>query len=77
LKVEASIADVLVSGKVRIVLTPIIDEIPFVGGVKIFLLQQPNINFDMGGVASVMDLPGLNGMIKDVIHDQVSFPYMY
>ena len=34
-------------------------------------MDQPTLNFDLGGAASILDLPGLNSLLKDAIHDQI------
>ncbi len=51
---------------------PLIDDIPIVGGIQLFFLKPPFLDFDLGGVASILDLPGLNGMLKDAIHEQIA-----
>jgi Ca2+-dependent lipid-binding protein len=66
----ASVADVQFEGKLRIVLKPLVGFVPIVGGVQVYFLEQPAINFDLGGAASFLDLPGLNGMLMDAIQDQ-------
>lgn len=38
---------------------------------QVYFIEQPTINFDLGGAASILDMPGLNSMLKDAIHDQI------
>ena len=38
---------------------------------QVYFLDQPTLNFDLGGAASILDMPGLNSMMKDAIHDQI------
>lgn len=42
----------------RVVMKPIISVIPIIGGVQVFFLNVPAINFNLVGVADVLDLPG-------------------
>lgn len=42
----------------RIVLKPLLSAMPLVGGVQAFFLNPPAINFNLVGVADVLDLPG-------------------
>ena len=45
--------NIQVSGKARLVLTPTISELPFVGGIQFFFLTKPEIDFDFDGVAKL------------------------
>ncbi len=55
----------------RLHLRPLLRDVPFVGGVTVSFLQVPDIDFDLGGVANVLDLPGLGILLRHVIHDQL------
>lgn len=37
---------------------PMLSTMPLIGGVQIFYLNVPTINFNLVGVADVLDLPG-------------------
>ena len=43
----------------RIVYKPLISSIPIIGGMQLFFLNNPDIDFNMLGVADVLDMPGL------------------
>lgn len=45
-------------GLVRVVMKPMLPMMPLIGGVQIFYLNVPTINFNLVGVADVLDLPG-------------------
>lgn len=47
-----------IRGLVRIVMKPMLSVMPLVGGVQVFYLNNPTINFNLVGVADVLDLPG-------------------
>lgn len=38
---------------------PLIPVIPFIGGIQVFFLNKPNIDFNLVGVADVLDIPGI------------------
>ena len=40
--------------------------------MQIYLLERPKLDFELGGAANLLELPGLNGMLKDAIHDQIA-----
>ncbi|TRY78388.1 hypothetical protein TCAL_07186 [Tigriopus californicus] len=72
MRIIASVGDVQVEGKLRIILKPLIGDVPIVGGIQMFFVKPPLINFDLGGVASVLDFPGLNSMLREAIQDQIA-----
>ena len=45
LGVAAGVRDVRVEGRARLVLCPTIPHLPFVGGVQLFFLDRPRIQF--------------------------------
>lgn len=47
-----------IRGLVRIVMKPMLSVMPLIGGVQIFYLNNPTINFNLVGMADVLDLPG-------------------
>ena len=67
------------SGRARLVLTPTISELPFVGGIQFFFLTKPEIDFDFDGAAKIAtQLPVIKTKIKeDLLADmskEVIFP---
>jgi Ca2+-dependent lipid-binding protein len=57
--VKAGIKDFQVSGLVRIVMKPLLAQMPLVGGMQVFFLNNPDIDFNLVGIADVLDFPGL------------------
>lgn len=55
----------------RLHLRPLLKDVPFVGGVTVCFLQAPEIDFDLGGVANTLDLPGVSLLLRHVIRDQL------
>lgn len=43
----------------RVVMKPLIPQIPLVGGIQVFFLNSPSVDFNLIGVADVLDMPGL------------------
>ncbi len=50
---------------------PLIGDIPLIGGVQLYFLRQPEVEFDLGGAANVLEIPGLSGLLKSAVDDQV------
>lgn len=46
-------------GMLRVVMKPLITNMPLVGGLQVFFLNNPDIDFDLLGIADVLDMPGL------------------
>lgn len=42
----------------RIVMKPMLNVIPLVGGIQIFFLNNPSIDFNLVGAVDVLDFPG-------------------
>ena len=63
--ITAKISDFSLRGLVRVVFKPLIKTIPLIGGVQVFFLTPPEIDFDLGGVANVLDAPGTVALILD------------
>ncbi len=57
--------------KVRIVLKKMFDEIPFLGGIQLFFLESPIIDWQTADAARVVDLPGLDSLLKGAIENQI------
>lgn len=55
-------------GLVRVVMKPMLPMMPLIGGVQIFYLNVPTINFNLVGVADVLDLPGFK---YDFFHQKI------
>ena len=57
-KISAKIGDFSLRGLLRVVFKPLIRDVPLIGGVQVYFLTPPEIDFDLGGVANALDAPG-------------------
>ena len=62
--ISFSLRDIYVHGTVRVTLSPLLNDLPLVGGVDLALVSDPRVDFDLGGVANVVDVPGLAGIVR-------------
>ena len=60
-----------IHGMVRVVMKPLITKMPLVGGLQIFFLNNPTIDFNLVGIADFLDMPGLSDMLRKVIVEQI------
>lgn len=68
---RAGIKDFQIHGMVRVIMKPLIPKMPLVGGLQIFFLNNPDIDFNLVGVADLLDMPGLSDMLRRIIVEQI------
>ena len=56
----------------RIKLRPLIKDIPFFSNLVVSFVATPEINFDLGGVANLLDFPGLVEVAKSAAMESLS-----
>ena len=69
-KISAGLSDIRLRGKLRAVLH-LVDVVPLLGGLELTFLQAPDIDFDLHGAANFLDMPGLHGMIRQVVLESI------
>ncbi|XP_019621531.1 PREDICTED: extended synaptotagmin-2-like [Branchiostoma belcheri] len=68
----AGVQDLQVQGTVRVVMKPLMSQHPLVGGITVFFLNRPEINFNLSNIGEVLNFPGLSSLLKGVVADQVA-----
>jgi len=71
-KIKAGIKDLQLSGTLRLVLKPLINQVPLIGGVQYFFLNSPSLDFNLIGIADVFDMPGLSDLIRRIVQEQIA-----
>ncbi|GAB6032127.1 hypothetical protein CHUAL_010490 [Chamberlinius hualienensis] len=72
--IKAGIKDFQFNGKIRVIMKPLTKEIPLIGGVQVYLLEKPEIEFDATNLAGFMDLPGLKKLIRNYLSSKLALP---
>lgn len=71
-RAKASISNVtMTSTQLRVHMRPLLDTIPFVGSIAISFLDTPAVDFDLGGLADVLDVPLLSLLLRQIVQDQI------
>ncbi|KAL0850086.1 hypothetical protein ABMA28_011976 [Loxostege sticticalis] len=70
--IRGGIKDLQIHGMVRVVMKPLITKIPLVGGLQVFFLNNPSIDFNLVGAADVFDMPGFSDILRRCIVEQVA-----
>lgn len=69
---RGGIKDFSIHGMVRVIMKPLITKMPLVGGLQVFFLNNPNIDFNLVGVVDLLDMPGLSDMLRKIIVEQIA-----
>lgn len=70
-KFKMGIKDLRICGKMRVVMKPLVKQIPLVGGLQVFFLNNPDVDFNLIGLADVFDMPGLSDILRSIVTDQI------
>ncbi|CAK1599925.1 unnamed protein product [Parnassius mnemosyne] len=71
-RIRGGIKDLQIHGMARIVMKPLITKLPLVGGLQVFFLNNPSIDFNLVGAADVLDMPGFSDVLRRCIVEQVA-----
>ncbi|XP_053569804.1 extended synaptotagmin-2 isoform X2 [Bombina bombina] len=69
---RAGIKSIQLHGTMRVILEPLIGDIPIIGALSIFFLRKPLLEINWTGLTNLLDIPGLNGMSDTIILDIIS-----
>lgn len=69
---SASLKDFEIHGMIRIIMKPIIPKSPFIGGMQIFFLDKPHVDFDLDGANDLLKIPYLRDMLRRVIEKKIA-----
>ncbi|GFN89709.1 extended synaptotagmin-like protein 2 [Plakobranchus ocellatus] len=70
--VNAGIKDLRLHGTLRVVFKPLINKSPLIGGMLVFFLNNPELDFNLTSLANAFDLPGLSDMLHSIIQEQIA-----
>lgn len=69
--IPAALNDFEIYGKIRVVMKPLISKAPFVGGIQVFFLDNPDIDFNLAGPAEIANIPGLSDILRRIIAKKI------
>ncbi|KAL3281901.1 hypothetical protein HHI36_005106 [Cryptolaemus montrouzieri] len=70
--IKGGIKDFQLKGMLRVVMKPLISSVPLVGGIQVFFLNNPEIDFNLVGVADLLDMPGLGDLLRKIITEIIA-----
>uniref|UniRef100_A0A3P9Q9H2 Extended synaptotagmin 1 n=1 Tax=Poecilia reticulata TaxID=8081 RepID=A0A3P9Q9H2_POERE len=74
---KAGVKGVQLHGKLRVILEPLIGDVPLVGAVTMFFIRRPKLDINWTGLTNLLDIPGLamsDTMIMDAIASHLVLP---
>ncbi|XP_037044351.1 extended synaptotagmin-2-like isoform X2 [Bradysia coprophila] len=70
--IPAALNDFEIYGKIRVILKPLVSKAPFIGGIQVFFLNAPDIDFDLAGPAEISNIPGLRDILRRIIAKKIA-----
>ncbi|XP_060939896.1 extended synaptotagmin-2 [Limanda limanda] len=75
---RAGIKSIQLHGTLRVVMEPLLGDMPLIGALSVFFLKKPLLDINWSGLTNMLDIPGLNGLcdniIQDIIYDFLVLP---
>ncbi|XP_054989914.1 extended synaptotagmin-2 isoform X2 [Sorex araneus] len=69
---RAGVQSIQIHGTMRVILEPLIGDMPLVGALSIFFLRRPLLEINWTGLTNLLDIPGLNGLSDTIILDIIA-----
>ncbi|KAI1889175.1 hypothetical protein AGOR_G00176370 [Albula goreensis] len=75
---RAGIKSIQLHGVLRVIMEPLLGDMPLVGALSMFFLKKPLLDINWTGLTNMLDIPGLNGLsdslIQDIIYSYLVLP---
>lgn len=69
---KAGVKGVQLHGMMRVILEPLIGDVPIIGAITIFFIRRPMLDLNWTGLTNLLDIPGLNAISDTMIMDIIS-----
>ncbi|XP_068604543.1 extended synaptotagmin-2 [Brachionichthys hirsutus] len=66
---RAGIKSIQLHGTMRVVMEPLLGDMPLVGALSLFFLRKPLLDVNWTGLTNMLDIPGVNGLCDNIIQD--------
>ncbi|XP_043991050.1 extended synaptotagmin-2-like isoform X2 [Gambusia affinis] len=75
---RAGIKSIQLHGMLRVVMEPLLGDMPLIGALSVFFLNKPMLDINWTGLTNMLDIPGVNGLcdglIQDIIYSYLVLP---
>ncbi|XP_056276258.1 extended synaptotagmin-2 isoform X2 [Pseudoliparis swirei] len=69
---RAGIKSIQLQGTVRVVMEPLLGDMPLIGALSVFFVQKPFLDINWTGLTNMLDIPGINGLFDTIVQDIIS-----
>ncbi|KAM6920380.1 extended synaptotagmin-2 isoform 2-T2 [Lycodopsis pacificus] len=69
---RAGIKSIQLHGTVRVVMEPLLGDMPLIGALSVFFLKKPLLDINWTGLTNMLDIPGVNGLFDNIVQDIIS-----
>ncbi|RMB90370.1 hypothetical protein DUI87_33256 [Hirundo rustica rustica] len=69
---KAGVKGMQLHGMLRIILEPLLGDVPIVGALSMFFIRRPTLDINWTGMTNLLDIPGLSSMSDTMIMDTIS-----
>uniref|UniRef100_A0A672J9C1 Extended synaptotagmin-like protein 2b n=1 Tax=Salarias fasciatus TaxID=181472 RepID=A0A672J9C1_SALFA len=73
---KAGIKSIQIHGVLRVVMEPLLGDMPLVGALSLFFLKKPLLDINWTGLTNILDIPGgfSDSLIQDIIYSYLVLP---
>ncbi|KAM5180378.1 extended synaptotagmin-1 [Mantella aurantiaca] len=69
---KAGVNGVQLHGMLRVILEPLIGDVPIIGAITLFFIRRPMLDLNWTGLTNLLDIPGLDTISDTMIMDIIS-----
>lgn len=69
---KAGVKGVQLHGMLRVILEPLIGDVPIIGAITLFFIRRPMLDLNWTGLTNLLDIPGLDTISDTMIMDIIS-----
>ncbi|KAG3291640.1 extended synaptotagmin 1, transcript variant X1 [Ictidomys tridecemlineatus] len=69
---KAGVKGMQLHGILRVILEPLVGDLPIVGAVSMFFIRRPTLDINWTGMTNLLDIPGLSSLSDTMIMDSIA-----
>uniref|UniRef100_A0A8C8SLZ6 Extended synaptotagmin-1 n=1 Tax=Pelusios castaneus TaxID=367368 RepID=A0A8C8SLZ6_9SAUR len=69
---KAGVKGMQLHGVLRVILEPLIGDVPLVGALTMFFIRRPTLDINWTGMTNLLDIPGLSSFSDSMIMDSIA-----
>ncbi|XP_044927784.1 extended synaptotagmin-1 isoform X2 [Mustela putorius furo] len=69
---KAGVKGMQLHGVLRVILEPLMGDLPIVGAVSMFFIRRPTLDINWTGMTNLLDIPGLSSLSDTMIMDSIA-----